>query len=111
VQVSQIVGVENKEYYLSFVGIFGLITIFTTPTFGALSDKTNFKFGKRRTYIAVAIPISVLFFILLSFFTSNNMINIAILSFLFCLCRVSTSLALGILFLIDGKRTLFSFNF
>jgi MFS family permease len=99
VQVFDIVGEEKKEFYLSFVAILGFIGhIIATPAFGALSDKTNFKYGKRRIYIAIFVPISCFFFMFLPFFTSPNMFNIVAVMLLLLVCQVTTSGALGNIF-------------
>ena len=87
---------EKKEITLSLVGLLGSIgSIIATPIFGALSDKTNFKFGKRRTYILFAVPTATAFFMSLSFFTSNHWINVFMLVILLLLCQISIAAVLG----------------
>ena len=66
-----------KDFALSgaMVGfIMSLDNIFAVvfqPVFGALSDKTNTRYGRRMPYLLVGIPMSAIFFIL-SFFKDES---------------------------------------
>jgi MFS-type transporter involved in bile tolerance (Atg22 family) len=91
VQVKDIVGSEKKEYYLSFVGIFGTIGhMIATPIFGFLSE-----FGKRRIWIAIFVPISCIGLLSLSLFTSNEISNINVVILLLVFFQIVLSGAIG----------------
>eukprot|EP01080_Neovahlkampfia_damariscottae_P000304 gene304-6718_t len=94
-QVGEIVP-EHKEFYYSLVGILGsLAHITATPIFGSLSDKINTKFGRRRIWIFVFVPISIVIFFSMAFFTSKNVYNIYILMGLLTLVQITMSAAVG----------------
>eukprot|EP01080_Neovahlkampfia_damariscottae_P011963 gene11963-5364_t len=96
VQIFDIVGEENKEFYLSIVQILGSIGhFFATPVFGALSDTTNFRYGKRRIYIALTVPICCFFFMLMSIFTFGSIWCIPVVIFLLFMIQVTISASLG----------------
>jgi Na+/melibiose symporter-like transporter len=60
-----------------------------------MSDKLNTRFGKRRPWIAVFVPLSVILFFSFSFFTSRNILNIYILMTMLILVQITMSGAVG----------------
>jgi MFS family permease len=94
--VKDIVGTEKKEYYLSFVGIFGTFGhMIATPIFGFLSDQIHTSFGKRRIWIAIFVPISCIGLLSLSMFTSNEISNISFVILLLVFFQIILSGAIG----------------
>ena len=56
------------------MGLDNLIALFIIPVFGALSDRTKSKWGRRTPYIAIGTALSIVMFITLSF-VDNAQIN------------------------------------
>jgi len=88
-----------KDFALSgaMVGfIMSLDNIFAVvfqPVFGALSDKTNTRYGRRMPYLLVGIPMSAIFFILIPFSRMSLpllMITVIFLNFFMSVYRAPT---------------------
>jgi len=63
------------------MGLDNLVGVFIQPVMGNVSDNTRTKWGRRMPYIMLGIPLSALFFALISFETS--LVTLLIFMFLF----------------------------
>ena len=78
------------EKFVSSTTLIGLImsidnvfAVLLQPLFGALSDKTHTKWGRRIPYILIGIPLSVVFFVLIPFCNAVWSIMAAVILFNF----------------------------
>lgn len=70
--------------------IFALIFL---PIFGALSDRTNTRYGRRMPYLLIGIPLSALFFILIPFMKNwlvSVMVTVIAMNFCMSIYRAPT---------------------
>lgn len=79
--------------YLGELGLSGLIVgivmamdnifaVIFQPVFGALSDKTNTRYGRRMPYLLIGIPLSAVFFLLIPFSKLSVVVLMLVLIFM-----------------------------
>lgn len=77
-------------------GIMAIDNIFAVifqPIFGALSDRTNTRYGRRMPYLLIGIPLSALFFVLIPFASGSLiflMVTVILLNFFMSIYRAPT---------------------
>ena len=82
-QVTALAGEERKEIYTGLVlSIGALLSLVATPVAGAISDRSQSRFGLRRPFLAIGTAINVLFLILMAGFGAGGSIPLFLLCYL-----------------------------
>src|SRR5690606_39321239 len=104
--ISMVWGIYNiaMPIYLDDLGLSGIavgavmtidkiFAVIFLPIFGALSDRTNTRYGRRMPYLLVGVPLSALAFILIPFLRMSLvplMITVIVMNFAMSIYRAPT---------------------
>jgi MFS family permease len=89
--VLDFVAESQKNTYLGIITFVGLVlAIIVQPVAGAISDQSNFTWGRRRPYILLGSILSIL--LLMSMGFANSLIAVLLI---YCLLQISSNIAHG----------------
>ncbi len=73
-KVMELVGTSESTGHLSIVNLVGtIVAVLAAPIFGAISDRWQFRSGRRRAQMAVGVIGNIVFFLLMGFATNFAM--------------------------------------